>query len=127
MDRVLAVEEDEADVVAAAPGSSLDRPSSSLDHPSSSLAAEMSTKAVDDAIVTAVRGAELLDESFRAASSGGSRSSDRQSTSGGRGAPVDNWRRAMVDVGEIARAFETSCFVTFRPRSESRECLSVPR
>ena len=104
MDRVLAVEEDEADVVAAAPGSSLDRPSSSSDHPSSSLAAEMSTKAVDDAIVTAVRGAELLDESFRAASSGGSRSSDRQSTSGGRGAPVDNWRRAMVDVGEIARA-----------------------
>ena len=104
MDRVLAVEEDEADEEGGKPGSScLDRPSSSSDHrsSSSSLAAEMSTKAVDDAIVTAVRGAELLDESFH-------QSSDRQSTSGGRGAPIDNWRRAMVHVGEIARAEATS-------------------
>ena len=49
----------------------------------------------------------MLDESFRAtASSSSSRAggSDRQSTSGGRGAPIDNWRRAMVDVGDIARA-----------------------
>jgi len=109
MDRVRSVEEDEADGVSAAPGSSLEaRPSSSSDRPSSSsLAAEMTAKAVDDAIVTAVRGAELLDESFRAtASSSSSRAggSNRQSTSGGRGAPIDNWRRAMVDVGDIARA-----------------------
>ena len=47
----------------------------------------------------------MLDESFHQSSL---RRDRRQSTSGGRGAPIDNWRRAMVDVGDIARAEATS-------------------
>ena len=61
----------------------------------------MSTKAVDDAIVTAVRGAEFVGRVL--SSIFGSSIDERGGHQNG-----DNWRRAMVHVGEIARIEATS-------------------
>ena len=94
MERILSVEDDESNSIASTPGRSGGDASSdaaALDAASNSLAPEMNTKAVDDAIVVAVRGAKMLDDSC-------------PGSSVARGAPLDNWRRALVDVGTIALA-----------------------
>ena len=116
MERILSVEDDESNSIASTPGRSGGDASSdaaALDAASNSLAPEMNTKAVDDAIVVAVRGAKMLDDSC-------------PGSSVARGAPLDNWRRALVDVGTIALA-EAESGAYGRPRRGPVRRRGAPR